>query len=241
MFKRENKTPGDYFEKATSWADDLTVGVILSRNRYRLALFSVLGVCALLSVAVITLASMQHVQLVVVHERGNGYSWVTTASIGHTFNPTWEQTKSELARYVELREGYYPSFYAKNGHVIDLQSAPVVFEQYLKNQSLSNPDSPVSKMGNKGVQKVSIQSILRLDSADRNKNGITHHTNQAQVTFTVFMEYNGQAQVHKHHYTTLISWKYSSPPTDPDDLLNNWDGFQVTAYQRTPVTWNTSR
>ena len=58
---------------------------------------------------------------------------------------------------------------------------------------------------------------------------------QAQINFTVTTEYHDERPNLDKTFTALIRWKYRIPSNIVDHRWRNWSGFQVTAYQCTPI------
>ncbi len=225
-----------YFNQATTWADDINLGVVMSRNRYRMAFLGMGLLCGLLALAILCLMPLKSVQLVVVHDKEEGGCLVSTLVPGEQYTPSWAQAKSEIARYVQYREGYDPNFYSDYAYRLQLMSSPALVDDYMRFQRRSNPKSPVYQLGVRGVKKVFVQNILKLDDDFVTASNEKIPINKAQITFTVDTEFLDMETVQQDTYVALISWKYRAPPKNISDQLINWSGFQVIQYQRTQLS-----
>ncbi len=225
----DNKS--DYFTSARSWADDIYTATLISRNRYKIAFFTMIGLTCLLTLCVIMLVPAQHTELVVVHEGQGGYIWLSTTKASHTLSTNWNRTAAEIAHYVQTREGYDPLLYNYQTDEVKLFSTPQVLGEYELAQSSDNANSPIRTLSDKGYRTVEINSILPLDQAAQDENNSKNkHINLAQVNFVVVDHFFGSNQTVTNPYTALVSWEYQSVNSDPDTLLQNWDGFTITKY-----------
>lgn len=229
------KNDESYFLTTQSWVDDIYTATIVSRNRYKIAFFSAICLAALLSICVLTLVPAQHTELVVVHEGQGGYTWLSTTQKDEKLATNWIRTQAEISHYVATREAYDPLMYRYQSGEVGLLSALDVVSDYDHSQASDNKTAPINLLGNKGYRTVTINSVLPLDSADKNKNAAEKHINLAQVNFVVTDHLVGQAQTTQTPYTALVSWDYRNPPSDPNKMLQNWDGFVITKYVVQPV------
>ncbi|MEM9243689.1 MAG: type IV secretion system protein [Pseudomonadota bacterium] len=236
MFKKkiqENQKPTcqeDYFTTAKNWYDDLYTTSLVRVKRYQFAFFVAIGLCALLALAIIVMMPLKAVQLVVVHQGQSGFAWVETVKPNHVIASDWARTQSEIANYVETREGYDPLLYRQQTDQVVLWSSAQVEREYAQTQATKNPQSPINTLGNKGYRTVVVNSILPLDSADQNTKHIKTHHDLAQVNFVVTDHALASGRVVKRPYSAIIAWRYIGVPATPQARLHNWDGFQVTKY-----------
>ena len=220
-----------YFTSARNWADDIYTATLISRDRYKTAFLIMTGLTCLLTLSIILLVPIQHTELVVVHEGQSGYTWLSTTKSAHSLPTNWNRTAAEIAHYVQTREGYDPLLYSYQTSDVKLFSTPQVLGEYELAQSSDNATSPIRVLGDKGYRTVAINSILPLDqdSPDTSKNR-NKHINLAQVNFVVIDHFFDGNQTIKTPYTALVSWEYRDVNSDPDVLLQNWDGFIITKY-----------
>ncbi|MBE8215898.1 MAG: type IV secretion system protein [Endozoicomonadaceae bacterium] len=236
MYLKINKKIKDiasisYFQQANTWADDLNMSIVMSRNRYRFAFLGMSFLCGLLTIAIMLLTPLKRTQLVVVQDRGESGCLISTCIPGEKYTPSWSQTKSELARYIQYREGYDPYFYIDNIYRLQLMSSIDLMKTYAKTQRRNCSDNVVYNLGLKGIKRVSVKDIVLIKS---NHHEIPGH--KAQITFTVETELSNSDHTTKSVFMALITWEYRDPPKDIEDQLINWSGFQVTQYQRTQLS-----
>lgn len=225
----------DYFKAAKAWADDIYTVTLASRNRYKIAFLSVTGLCFLLAFCVLVLAPMQHTELVVVHEGLTGYTWISTPAGRSKPRVTWAKTQSEIAHYVIARESYDPELYLHQAAEVQVLSSPKIQSEYELSQSSQNKMAAINVLSTKGFRTVIINSILPLDSINKNLNGKGKHINLVQVNFVVVDHLFGRNNTTKIPYTALVSWKYTGVPTNPTRMLRDWDGFLITKYLVQPA------
>lgn len=233
--RTERADEENYFEQASSWADDQYASAIVSRKQYQLAFFATMVLSALLTIAVGTLALNQHTQLVVVHEGDNGYAWVSTAEARQTVPANFARTESEIAHYVRARESYDPVLYPYQTQEVKGQSDDEVYAEYTLSQATTNPTAPIHALGSKGYRTIVVQSILPLDSESQNTRSHGGHINLVQVDFMAIDHLFGESKTLDTPYTALVSWRYRGVPNNPAELYSNWDDFTVTKYQVEPV------
>ena len=231
------KTDDGYFKTARSWADDIYTSMIVSRNRYKMA-FYIMGVFAvLLLLCVLVLVPVQHTELVVVHEGASGYTWLSTTSLHYHPSMNWIREQSEIANYIIARESYDPLLYKYQIEKVKLLSTQEIQAEYELSQSSSNKLAPINIIGAKGYRTVIVNSIFRLDSENKNREGQSkkdRHIDLAQVNFIVVDHLFGQNKKITTPYSGLVSWRYDGVPSSPDDMMKNWDGFKITKYSVEP-------
>ncbi|RAP34636.1 hypothetical protein B1207_15245 [Legionella quinlivanii] len=229
----KSKEPlNDYFKQAKHWADDQFTRVEVSRNRYQMAFLTSMGLnlCAVLAVAV--LAPMQTLVPMLVHHYDNGVTTIepvtqTNAPINQT------QVESDIVRYITHRESYEVSAYRAQYDLVGLLSSESVNDEYLREQSKSNPQSPVMQLGTKLTRSVHVYSINFLDNVLFNdKDFPKNHHNVAEVVFTLIDTDKATGHQTETQYNALIAWVYNQPSNAPDIRWKNWDGFQVTRYSK---------
>lgn len=211
----------DFFQTARSWADDVYVEAIASRNRYRYAFLWSLLIVSLLVVCFMILLPLQRTQLVLMHHVDDGTTWVELVK-NQKIKLTEAQIESDIVRYVINRESFSASIYDHQFSLINLLSNKAVAEEYQRSQSVNNPDSPINQFKQHGVRSVQVQNILFL------KKDAGHPL--AQVNFIVTDNDALSGRTHKQSFLALISWKYRGIAKDPESRWMNWDGFTVTHY-----------
>jgi len=164
-FQTANKTESsDYFQSASNWYDDIYMASIVRTKRYQLAFFSVTGICIVLALAIAMMMPLHATQLVVVHQGPSGYTWLETLKPNTKISPNVTRTQSEIAHYVEMREGYDPLLYRQQTDNVLMWSNHVVAGEYTTLQDAKNKQSPINTLGTKGYRTVVVNSILPLDN-----------------------------------------------------------------------------
>jgi len=221
----------NYFQTARSWSDDIHAETVVSRNRYKVAFYSMSGLCALSIICIMMLIPLQSTQLVIVHEGANGYVWVSTAKADAHIKPNKARTRAELAHYVMTRESYYPEMYIHQTKEVSLLSSPAVLNEYELSQAQSNKLAAINLLGNKGYREVQINSIVSLDSLSQNQSGQkATHINLALVYYTLIDHFYGESKTQATHMMAKVSWAYDGVPDNPSAILNDYDGFKITGF-----------
>ncbi|MCE3043973.1 virB8 family protein [Legionella sp. 16cNR16C] len=230
---KTSKQPlNDYFKQAKHWADDQFARVEVSRNRYQVAFLASMGLnlCAVLAVSV--LAPMQTLIPMLVHHYDNGVMTIEPVTQANApINKT--QVESDIVRYITQRESYEVSAYRSQFDLVSLLSSGSVNDEYLREQSKSNSQSPVVQLGNKAMRSVHVYSINFLDNVLFNDQDFPkNHHNVAEVVFTLIDTDKATGQQTETQYSAVIAWVYNQPSNAPDIRWKNWDGFQVTRYSK---------
>lgn len=233
MKKFKSKPKSDYFQQAKSWSDDYSTSALLSRNRYRIAFFVAMGLCAIMAFAIASIIPLQRTELAIVHQGVNGEAWVSMTSRYTHIKPNWIRTKSNIAQYVRLRESYDPLMYAHTAKMTSIYNSSSVNRQY--NQAQTAPNSPVNTLTTKETAEVTINNVLLIDRASRNLKNQKTHVNLAQVNYTVVITDIQTGATAQSQYRALVSWKYNGIPISPYKQLHDWDGFEITKYISSPV------
>ncbi len=232
-----------YFTAATSWSDDRFIFLELSRKRYQFAFFVMAGLVCILTITLATLIPLKKIQLAVIHDGPSGETWISTLDAGEIPKANWSKTKSEIAQYINLRESYDPVLYPYQSKQISAFSNDLVQDGYLSEQDKINSLAPLNFLSDKGFRTITVTSVIPLDLESKNTAAERGHLNLAQVNFISTDHYfsdpdsanNNINNFLKTSYTVLVSWGYTGIPNNPSDLLENWDGFEITKYQKQVV------
>jgi type IV secretion system protein VirB8 len=211
-----DKAQHDYFQLASSWADDYYALIQASRNRYRIAFLSAMTLSVLLVVAIIILMPLEHFEPLIVHEYQDGVISIEPANLKN-FDPNQAMIESEIVRYVIAREAYDPVSYQVQYRLVELMSNHVVSQQYRDEQGKDNPDAVINKLANKLTREVRVESIML-------------HKDFSQVNFTIIDVDKSSKQRKSVPLVATIVWEYRGIPKNPKDRWDNWDGFTVTDY-----------
>lgn len=223
----------NYFQTATSWADDYYTMAIASRNRWKAGvLYVALPITCLSLLCVLVLVPAQRIEPMIVHHYEDGH--ISVDPVSQIEAPTNKaEMESELVRYVISRESYDSTSYDNQYQLVNWLSNNNVAREYMQTQSHTNKFSPINRLSDHGIRTVHIENVVFLDNQKDNDKPNNHqkHHNLAEINFTVTdSEKNGSAKASKP-MTALISWDYRGTPNDPDQKWRNWDGFTVTSYQ----------
>lgn len=225
----QEKANPDYFTLATNWADDMHATIVASRNRYKLAFYVALLLSIFLAIAIDLLIPLQRLQPLLINHYQDGRVSVQPVS---SSKASQAQIESDIVRYVVNRESYDPVSFAEQYSLVNLLSDAATAEDYNRQQSASNKNSPINVLGNKGYRTVHVDSVVFLDKESFNKGkpkSKQNHQNLAQIEFTI--EDHAEDSNNKTiPLTVLLSWKYRGMPSDPEDQWRNWDGFTVVRY-----------
>lgn len=234
LHKKHVKKPNDdYFKEAASWADDLYISVVASRNRYRFFLYLSLVFIGLFALCIAMLIPSQHIEPLIIHQYDDGR--VSVERMVSNYRPSNQaEVKADIVRYVIARESYDVIGYDHQYRLTSLLSDDAVDRQYSVIQSVTNGHSPINRLGKKYYQTVHVDNILFLDNQGLNKKRDHSHNNLAQVDFLVSTHSLLTGKTVTHPYTSLISWRYRPGSfTDPDSRWMDWNGFTVTKYELT--------
>lgn len=228
----------NYFEQATAWSNDRYHSIELSRNRYRVAFYSMSGIVCMMAMAIATMMPLKKLVPIIIHKNdATGEVWVEPLKTPYA--PANEaEIKSQLARYVMARESYSMVDYNYRYGEVQLQSNERVSKQYAKEQAIANPTSQLNQLAENGIRSVHIEDVILLDKAGLPTGDRTNRTipsrNLAQVNFSTTDMINGST--HKNYYVATISWDYQGMPSNPMAALENWNGFTVNYYRVDPRT-----
>lgn len=170
--------------------------------------------------------------LVVLHDSGNGSAWITQQRGVPT--PSEAATRSNIARYVRMRESYAATSFAFQYRLINQLSGPQVALAFRRAQSANQKSSLLRQYGRTGLRKVTVDDIVLLPFKKvRGSKTLANQNPFAEVHFTTVDMPNGSHRPKITNHTALLSWRYEGIPSDPDERLNNWMGFKVHYYEVT--------
>jgi type IV secretion system protein VirB8 len=227
----------NYFQLARTWADDYYTLVIASRNRYRAAFLSAMGLCLLLSLSVMSLSHTHEYIPLMVHHYGSGAVSIEQAE--NAYMPESQaEVESELVRYIVNRESYDPASFSQQYKLVTLMSDNKVSQTYHHSQSSDDQSSFIATFGSRVVRSVKIQDVNFLDNADLNneKQHETNHKNLAEVNFVVTDKDVKSGTEKQIPYVAILTWTHAGIPNDPEARWMNWNGFTITHYQRNQRT-----
>lgn len=217
----------NYFKHATNWHDDMITHVIVERNRYRVFFLATLGLSLVLGISIAVLSPLKTLIPVVLHQSDAGISYLTVNK-PLVFHSSVEQVKSDIARYVVLRESYDPVTYARQEKTLTLFGSPQVNTVLLREQQQKN--SVMNQIKNKGYSSVLVRNVQITDSQLTSNE--LHAINQAIVTFDVSYHSYNNDKTTTVPYQATVSWQYQGMPTDLNAGYLNYSGFTITSYHQ---------
>lgn len=218
----------NYFERAKTWADEIFTNAEVSKNRWFFAFTVMSAISVLLLIVIVLMMPLKTTQLAMVHERNDGTWDYVTIHNQKEILQDWNQTKADIARYINVREGYEPHNIVSDNEFIKILSNRLVYQQYIDEQEA--PESFLNTIADKGYAKVKMVSIARL--SEKNDTGLLKKINQAIVVFDVTIYTAKKTKTYR--YTANIGWDYIEPENKSQEvLLNNPFGFTVTNFQIT--------
>lgn len=235
----QEKNNQDYFQLATSWADDYYTRIVVSRHRYQMAFLAAIGLCGLLTISVMMLSKTHEYIPLLVHHYDSGAVSVSPASqTGAPENQA--EIESDLVRYVISRESYDPASFDQQYQMVTLLSDSSVARVYQEQQNADDDQALIHRFGNKSVRSVKIEEVNFLDNENLNskEKHETNHRNLAEVHFIVTDKNVSSGKETRTPFVAIMAWEYGGIPSDPEIRWMNWNGFTVTSYQRNQRTVN---
>lgn len=237
--QKKEKNNENYFQLATSWADDYYARISASRYRYQIAFFSSLGLCGLLSISVMMLShTHEYIPLLVHHYESGAVSVSPASQIGAPENQA--EIESDLVRYIISRESYDPASFDQQYQLVTLLSDSSVARSYQAQQNAVDDQAFIQRFGNKIVRSVKIEEVNFLDNENLNskEKHEMNHRNLAEVHFIVTDKNIASGKEKRTPLVAIMGWAYGGIPSDPEVRWMNWNGFAVTSYQRNQRTVN---
>ena len=227
----------NYFQLASSWADDYHTVIAASRNRYRLFFLVALSALLPLVILVLSLVHTHEYIPLIVHHYDSGAVSVEQAN-QHYVPESQAEIESELVRYIVNRESYDPTSFTEQYQLVTLMSDNTVAREYHQAQNSDDKSSLIATLSNRFVRTVKIQDINFLDkeSLNNEEKHHTHHKNLAEINFVVTDKDVKSGKEIQTPYVAILSWTHAGIPNDPETRWMNWNGFTITNYQRNQRT-----
>jgi type IV secretion system protein VirB8 len=214
-----------YFAFASSWADDMYLNLLASRNQWRVAALLIMLIFCILLLGFVFLLPLQHVEPLLIHHYEDGRIFVDQPS-DQAVSPNHLQVQSDIIRYVVNRESYDPVAWRHQYDLVKLLSSSKVASVYEKIQLQDKNNSPALTLKDNAYLSCHVESILFLSGHKKKSSPL------AQVNFTVSKHWVSSDRVKTTPYVVLISWRYTKTSHDPERQWLNWDGFSVIDYQK---------
>ena len=182
------------------------------------------------------LIPIQHLQPLIIHHYTDGRVTVDPVTDSSLLLDR-AQLENDLVRYVVNRESYDPMAYADQYHLILWMSDSAMAGSYIDSQRSTNSSSLIHQLGSHRYRTVHIDNVVILDEMPTDPNTRGNHHNLAEV-HAVLVDHSLNTSVKRSQAVSVImSWEYTKPSMDPDIRWRNWDGFQVTHYQKKHRNW----
>ncbi|MDF1654363.1 MAG: type IV secretion system protein [Coxiellaceae bacterium] len=218
-----------YFKRVHNWADDKYSRAMVTTKHYQWAFFAAMTLSCLLTIALVCLIPLQHLQPLLVNHYQDGRVLVQPLQSEYLVH-NQALVESELVRYVINRESYDATSYHEQYALINLLSSASVAKQYRRIQSIHNQHALVNQLNTKGHRSVHIDSVIFLDKAHAKTKNKQRRYNLAQVNFSLTDYMQHDSSPVSHAFAALISWQYVGTPLSPSERWRDWDGFVVTRY-----------
>ncbi len=156
----------NYFQLATSWADDYYARLASSKHRYQIAFLAAMGLCSLLTVSVMMLShTHQYIPLLVHHYDSGAVSVSPVLQTGAPQNQA--EVESDLVRYVISRESYDSASFNEQYQLVTLLSDSTVAHLYQAQQNADDDQAFIHRFGNKSIRSVKIEDVNFLDNEEK--------------------------------------------------------------------------
>jgi type IV secretion system protein VirB8 len=214
-----------YYEAATSWADDTHASLRQSRKTAWIIAGVAVGVAGLQAIAMAFLLPLkQAVPYTIIVDRDTGY--VQTAR-GIDLGPLSENeaiTQSFLVQYVLARESFEGADYQANFRKTLLWSKDAAEIEYRRDWDANNPVGIRSRVRPTTRIKVIVKSVTILGPKS------------AMVRFETEQSEGPNSGGSRQPWAATLSYSYSNRPIAEQDRYLNPLGFQIETYRRDAET-----
>ncbi len=224
-----------HFEAGRAWFEENYEHAKIISNRWFVGCIASLLTCMLLSLCLIFVFPLKTLVPLIIHQNSvTGEVWVTHPPT--PFVPENDaQVQSDIVRYMTARESYSAADLNQRFQLIVLLSANEIGKHYATDQSNSNPNALVSRLGHEGTRTIRIEDIVFIDKAGLQE--LRHFKEPTQnlakvdfITTTTDKAGNKSNQA----WVATISWSYRGLPNNQLEAWENWNGFIVTTYRVDP-------
>lgn len=218
----------DYYRGAATWSADRErarsftqrVAWIVAAIASTIALFEAIALVALMPLKTV-------VPYTLLVDRHTGYIQALKPLAREVIAPDAALTRSFLAQYVIVREGFDIDSFRDDYRKVALWSEGTARSRYISGMLASNPASPLASLPRRALVQVEIRSLSSLDNDTSLVRFVTTRTDPG-----------GRAQT-PVEWAAVITYRFSGASMTAADRLANPLGFQVTRYRRDaemPVT-----
>ncbi len=217
---------GTYYDKASTWDQEIIAGAIHSRNRAWMIAGASMIIAVLSLLTLLFLLPLKTFEpYVVTVDKNTGYLEVAKGLENGTLSQDQAITESNLVKYVSLHEQYNPAILAKNYDIVSLMSGKTALKEWQQLWSAQNPENPSILLGKNTNIDVKIKSVSFLND------------NTASVRF--LKEAHEETSTKISHWNAILQFHYSQKPMRMADRFSNPLGFQVMSYRVNPESLET--
>jgi type IV secretion system protein VirB8 len=216
-----SKNRDDYYDKASTWDQEIIANALLSKKRAWIFAFICMGISILSLLTLILILPLKTFEpYVVTVDRSTGYLEVSKGLNDLTLSEDEAVTEANLVKYVSLREQYNTAILQQNYEVVANMSDGEALKEYRELWAENNPNNPSRKMRDRGSIDIKIKSVSFINDKT------------ASVRF--LREVRESDRLRVSEWNAIIQFRYSQKPMQMKDRFSNPLGFQVTNYRVNP-------
>lgn len=216
-----SKNRDDYYDKASTWDQEIIANALLSKKRAWIFAFICMGISILSLLTLILILPLKTFEpYVVTVDRSTGYLEVSKGLSDLTLSEDEAVTEANLVKYVSLREQYNPAILQQNYEAVANMSDGEALKEYRELWAENNPNNPSRKMRDRGSIDIKIKSVSFINDKT------------ASVRFLREVRESDRLKVSE--WNAIIQFRYSQKPMQMKDRFSNPLGFQVTNYRVNP-------
>ena len=216
-----SKKRDDYYDKASTWDQEIIANALLSKKRAWIFAFICMGISILSLLTLILILPLKTFEpYVVTVDRSTGYLEVSKGLKDLTLSEDEAVTEANLVKYVSLREQYNPAILQQNYEAVANMSDEQALKEYRELWAENNPNNPSRKMRDRGSIDIKIKSVSFINDKT------------ASVRF--LREVRESDRLKMSEWNAIIQFRYSQKPMQMTDRFSNPLGFQVTNYRVNP-------
>lgn len=213
-----------YYAEAATWAQDVHGSLRASRRVAWIIATAAVVVAVLEAIALATLMPLKTVvPYTITVDRQTGYLETAPRLDTGALTQDAAVTHAFLAQYVMARETYDPRDLQDAYRKITAWSQGPARNQYVREMSAQNPQSPTNLYSAQTVVKTTIKSISLL-------------TKESALVRFETLRTDGDLPGEQRAYAAVVGFRYTGQPMRMEDRILNPLGFQVTSYRRDAET-----
>tara|TARA_R110001592_G_scaffold31482_2_gene110982 strand:- start:10427 stop:11101 length:675 start_codon:yes stop_codon:yes gene_type:complete len=216
-----SKNRDDYYDKASTWDQEIIANALLSKKRAWIFAFICMGISILSLLTLILILPLKTFEpYVVTVDRSTGYLEVSKGLNDLTLSEDEAVTEANLVKYVSLREQYNPAILQQNYEAVANMSDGEALKEYRELWAENNPNNPSRKMRDRGSIDIKIKSVSFI--------------NDKTASIRFLREVRESDRLRVSEWNAIIQFRYSQKPMQMKDRFSNPLGFQVTNYRVNP-------